>query len=98
MKLPLVGPAYTLRAIQLDCQRSVNLFPETELPTSKEVQALQPTPGLTVFGSVAQSGCRGIWEAQGRCFAVFGSALYEFSSSGSAVNWGAIAGQGPVGM
>jgi hypothetical protein len=98
MKIPLVGPAYTLRAIQLDCQRCVNLFPETELPTSKDVQALQPTPGLTVFGTAPQSGCRGLWEATGRCFAVFGNTLYEFSTSGAATSRGFIAGSGPVGM
>jgi hypothetical protein len=98
MKLPLVGPSYTLRAIQLDCQRCVNLFPETELPTSKEVQALQPTPGLTVFANVPSYGCRGAWEAQGRCFMVFGSVLYEILSNGTFVNQGSIAGTGFVGM
>lgn len=98
MKIPLVGPAYTLRAIQLDCQRSVNLFPETELPTSKDVQALQPTPGLTVQCTVPQTGCRGMWEAQGRCFAVFGIQLFEIFSNGLFTARGSILGSGPVGM
>lgn len=98
MKIPLVGPAYTLRAIQLDCQRSVNLFPETELPTSKDVQALQPTPGLTVQSTLPQVGCRGMWEAQGRCFAVFGTVLFEIFSDGLFTNRGTILGSGPVGM
>lgn len=98
MKIPLVGPAYTLRAIQLDCQRSVNLFPETELPTSKDVQALQPTPGLTVQCTLPQVSCRGMWEAQGRAFTVFGTTLFEVFSNGLFTARGTIIGSGPVGM
>lgn len=99
MKIPLVGESYTARSLTFDAQRTVNMFPEFSTSgSSKEVSCLIGTPGLTLFGSVASTGCRGAYEAQGRAFFVFGSTLYEITASGTSNALGAVPGSAPVGM
>lgn len=62
MKFPgFIGPAYTLRSVNVDCQRCINLFPEfNELGTGKEneVAALYPTPGLQKIAEVGAGPIR----------------------------------------
>ena len=87
MRIPgWVGPSYQVSTIPLDCQRTINLYPEPdELQTGKDgsVGALVSRPGLTLALTLPQSKIRGMWRVSstGQVFAVAGNALYEISSS-----------------
>lgn len=93
---PLVGPSYTDRSRNFDCQRSVNLYPiKSESGTSKAITALQGTPGLLTFSQPLVEvwetnagparGCRLVID---RCFFVINQTLYEVLSDGSNINRG----------
>lgn len=46
--LPIVGPSYHLKDWSIDCQRTLNLYPQVvESGTAPQVSALLPTEGLT---------------------------------------------------
>lgn len=46
--LPIVGPSYHLKDWAIDCQRTLNLYPQAvESQTAPQVSALLPTEGLT---------------------------------------------------
>jgi hypothetical protein len=79
-----IGPSYTLQSKNVDCQRSVNWFPEINaLGTGKEreVGALVPTPGLRLLLTLPESPVRGIWRASNsQVFAVAGQKLYRIES------------------
>lgn len=104
MRFPgFIGPSYTLQSINVDCQRTVNLFPEVNaLGTGKEkeVAALVPTPGLTLLVTLAQSPVRGLHRASnGQLFAVGGNKFYRISSSWVATELGSLnTSSGPVSM
>lgn len=56
-----IGPSYTLQSVNVDCQRSVNLFPEiNETGTGKEgeVVHLSGTPGLKTLLTVGDGPIR----------------------------------------
>lgn len=92
LPLPFVGPSYTLRSLNADCQRSLNLYPEViESGTGKSVSALIGTPGLVRFATAGNGPVRGCWNAQGRGFVVSGSGLYELASDGAATLRGTLA-------
>lgn len=87
MRFPgFIGPSYTLQSPNVDCQRSVNLFPEmNELGTGKEKEAafLAPSPGLRLVVTLPQSPVRGMWRASnGQVFAVGGDRMYRVTYDG----------------
>ena len=91
MNIPFIGPSYTSRSVNIDAQRSVNLYPEVvESQTGKTVMALYGTPGYKTFCTLPTSPVRGLWEAAGRLFAVGGNKLYEVQPDGSATERGAL--------
>lgn len=102
MRFPgFIGPSYTLQSVNVDCQRSVNLFPEINaLGTGKEreVASLVPTPGLLLKLTLPKSPVRGMWTASnGTLFAVAGDKFYSISSSWVATELGTIGtDSGPV--
>jgi hypothetical protein len=56
-----IGPSYTLQSVNVDCQRSVNLYPEiNEAGTGKEgeVVHLSGTPGLKTLISIGEGPIR----------------------------------------
>jgi hypothetical protein len=86
MQLPaFIGPSYTLRSVNVDCQRSVNLYPEVnELGTGKgqELAAMLKRPGLLKITTLGLGPNRALYQASnGRVFAVSGLELYEVVSS-----------------
>lgn len=99
-----IGPSYTLRSVNLDCQRCVNFYPEVnEMGTGKEreVMALMGTPGLRLlFDSSSDGPCRGVYTTKrGNLFVVFGSKLYSISSNWVKTHIGTlITSEGPVSM
>lgn len=96
--LPFVGPSYTLSTRQASAQRSVNLYLQAMETPSKASHIMRRVPGLTVFCALG-AVIRGCIEADGRCFFVAGSTLYEISSAGTATNRGTLStSTGNVGM
>ncbi len=79
-----VGPAYTLRSVNVDCQRLVNLYPESnELGTGKnqEIAALVGTPGLVRLSTMGTGPVRGLYQSsKSRTFAVSGTGFYEVTT------------------
>lgn len=102
MRFPgFIGPSYTSQSVNVDCQRTVNMFPEINaLGTGKEkeVASLVPTPGLRLLLTLADSPIRGLWTASnGQLFAVGGAKLYRISSLWVATELGSlITDSGPV--
>jgi hypothetical protein len=90
-----IGASYTLRSVNVDCQRCVNLYPEIdEVQTGKagEVAALQSTPGLTLLATIGTSGAyRGAHVAgNGVLYVVIGNTLYSVSISWNATALGTL--------
>lgn len=98
---PFCGPTNSLLG-GIDTQRSINLYPEIELPSSKSRSALIGTPGTTTFITV-NSPVRALWAGSfagtlGRLFAVGGTHVYEISNIGTVIHdYGALAGSGGTG-
>lgn len=93
MKLPVVGPSYQLDARSFDSQRTINLFPLiSESGTSKEISALQGTPGKSVFAVIGSGPERGGKKsvATGRGFVVSGAEFYEVYTDGTTALRGTI--------
>lgn len=102
MRFPgFIGPSYTHQSLNVDSQRSVNLFPEIHpLGTAKEkeVASLVPTPGLLSLLTLAESPVRGLHRASNnQLFAVGGDKLYRISSAWVATELGTLSTlTGPV--
>ena len=89
-----IGPSYTTRGANFDCQRTVNLYLEVdETGKGKSPAALMGTPGLTTLQTLPTSPIRGIWtglidnlpgsSGSDLCYVVAGSKLYQITSSGT---------------
>lgn len=104
MRFPgFIGPSYTLQSVNIDCQRSINLFPEINaLGTGKEreVAALVPTPGKRLLVTLPTSPVRGSYTASNNeVYVVGGNKLYSLSSSFVATELGTLTtSSGPVSM
>lgn len=88
-----VGPSYTLKSVNIDCQRCVNLYPEmNEQGTGKaaEVAWLRSTPGLELLLTVGSGPIRlvhydqtpvNVLNTKKRVFVVSGDTLYKLTES-----------------
>lgn len=95
MRFPaFIGPSYTLRSVNVDCQRCINMFPElNELGTGKEreIACLVSTPGLSLLATVGDGPIRGLYKANnGRVFVVSKNKLFELSSLFAATERGTL--------
>jgi len=84
MRFPgFIGPSYTTRSVNVNCQRSVNLYPEideTGTAKEREVAALLGTPGLRLAKNVGSGPVRLIKEdPDGRIFVASGATLYRLT-------------------
>jgi hypothetical protein len=94
--LPFVGPSYQLANRKASVQRAVNLYLVGLETPSKAPFIMQSVPGLVLFATLGDE-FRGAYDADSRCFAVFGATLYEFAANGTATNRGALlTNSGPV--
>lgn len=105
MKFPgFIGPSYQLESISVDCQRSVNLYPEMdEMGTAKDqsVGSLIGRPGLsTPLVTLPTSPFRGRWLASnGQLFVCSGNTLYTINTDWSYTANGTLTtSTGPVSM
>ncbi len=79
-----VGGSNTLRALQADCDRTVNLFTESTAPgTAKSQKWLQATPGFKPFTLFPDQPIRGMLEINDRLFVVGGGTFAEVFSDGT---------------
>jgi len=82
-----IGPAYQLNSKSIECQRTVNMYPEIiESGTGKEgeVMALLPTPGLTNVLDVGDGPIRLIHvDPRDTVFVASGDEMYKISYSGA---------------
>lgn len=102
MRIPFIGPSYTLRSPNIDAQRSVNLYVNIdETGEGKSKISLVGTPGYQEFCEFAEQGCRGelFDAASNRAFTVYGGKLYEVDSAGTTTEIGSLlTTTGRVGM
>ncbi len=76
MKFNFVGPTYVSESVNVDAQRTVNLYPEfVESGTGKAKVVLYGTPGLGLFTTLAQSPIRGMFATDTRLFVAAGISL-----------------------
>ena len=86
----LIGGSYSSQSVIADCQRTMNWYVENiESQMGAAAAALYPTPGLTVFSTIAQP-VRGEIEINGRMFAVGGGSFYEIHADGTSTNKGSV--------
>lgn len=89
----LVGGSYQGESLNLDAQRTMNLYVSTDQSKAgRNVGALLGTPGLSLFIGLPTSPIRGLWPGAERLFTVSGSKLYEIFSgicttNGTDVAW-----------
>lgn len=89
-RVGIIGSSYTSQSPIADCQRTMNWYQENiESQMGASAAALYPTPGLTVFATIA-SPVRGEIEINGRFFAVGAGNFYEIGSAGSPTNYGSV--------
>src|SRR6266567_6096664 len=81
-----VGGTYSSESVLADCQRCMNLYPESvESGMGKSAFVLYPTPGLSLFAALPGRSVRGVLAFNGRVFAVAGTTLYELMANGQFV-------------
>jgi hypothetical protein len=99
-----IGPSYQLRSVNVDCQRSVNLYPEldeTGNAKEKSIGSMIGTPGLSApIVTLPTSPFRGSFLASnGALYVVSGNSLYTISSAFAYTLIGTIlTSSGPVSM
>lgn len=87
------GESYQAISKVFDAQRSINLYPERGISSSKSPVALIGCPGLELWTTLPTSPVRhgGIIAGVGRLWAVGGTHVYELASDGSVItDYGAI--------
>jgi hypothetical protein len=95
MRFGFVGPAYASQSPLADAEALINWYPEQmESPNARVAWALYPTPGLSLFATLAPGlpSVRGFCTVSGRTFAVGGTHLYELSGSGGVTDYGGFGG------
>lgn len=89
-----IGPSYTLQSVNIDCQRCINMYPETDESgrgKEGEVMSLVTRPGLSSVVTIANTPLRGLYAAtDGLLYAVGGNTLYKISSAYAATSIGTL--------
>lgn len=93
--LPIVGQSYHLKDWSIDCQRTLNLYPQVvESGNARQVSALLPTEGLLKRYQLA-GAIRGLYALTDRVLVVAGETL-SVIKNGLITQVGAITGAGLV--
>lgn len=86
-----VGPTNTLRSINADDERTINLYLEGVKPGQSKIGGyLAPTPGLSPFAQVGDSPGSCIFYEDGRCFVIVGTTFAEVNSDGTTTARGSV--------
>jgi hypothetical protein len=89
-ELPVVGPAFMSRELELSSQVTKNLFPEIN-QEARSVIALHNTAGLNTF-STLEGVDRGLHDFHGFMHGVNGTSLWSVDADGVNLNLGTIGG------
>lgn len=96
VNIPIVGQSYYLQDWSVDCQRTVNLYPQAvESGNAPQVTALLPTPGL-VKKFEFTGAIRGLYALADFALCVAGTTLYKINKDGSTAPIGTINGTSQV--
>ena len=82
----VVGPSGTVYSRNADAERTINWYvegPDGGAASKNQQGFLNPTPGLVPFANLAAGPVRGLYEINGRCFAVGGNSFEEVFASGT---------------
>lgn len=91
--IPIVGPSYHLKDWALDCQRTLNLYPQIiESGNGPSVSALLPTPGL-VERFKLEGMIRGLYALSDFVLCVSGQSLYRIGLDDTKIKIGDISGE-----
>lgn len=91
--IPIVGQSYHLDDWVVDCQRTINLYPQAvESQNAPQVTALIPTPGLIKKYEFATGAIRGMYALTDRLLVVAGGMLYTIDKTGAILAIGEIEG------
>ena len=94
--VPIVGQSYHLTDWAVDCQRTLNLYPQVvESGNARQVSALLPTAGLIKKLSL-DGRIRGMYAVNGRLLVVAGNKLYSVNAVLKAFEIGEISGVNQV--
>lgn len=93
VSIPIVGPSYKSRELQLSAQVTKNIYPSID-PEARTIVSLHAFPGLKSFATTQTAKDRGMHVANGVLYKVSGDTLYSINSSGTATSIGTIAGSG----
>ncbi len=89
-----VGGTYTLRSVNVDLQRCVNLYPEQDesgAGKNGEIVSFRRTPGKRIFAQLPDGPIRGMWlTSGGRVFALSGTNICEILADGSGLLHGTV--------
>lgn len=90
--LPIVGQSYHLKDWAIDCQRTLNFYPQVvESGNAPQVSALLPTPGL-VKRFEFSGAIRGLYALNDVVLVVAGQTLYRVDKNDTVKQIGAITG------
>ena len=90
--IPIVGQSYHLKDWSIDCQRTVNLYPQVvESGNAPQVSALLCTPGLIKRFELSGK-IRGIYACLGMLYVVAGEHLYQIDKLDSVITIGEVDG------
>jgi len=100
MNIPFCGPTYNAVSPNLNCSRSINLYPEIAPEGSKSRMAMIGTPGTILLTIAGGKIIRGMHVFNGLLYVTAGSGLYSVSPSGAvSASLGTLASSaGRVGM
>jgi len=82
VKIPFVGPTYSAISPNIDCQRSVNWYPEVSPISTKAMVSMIGAPGTSLFCNTGVNTVRGMRSFNGKMFVVVGNHLYTVSDLG----------------
>lgn len=93
--IPLIGGAYVARSVDINAQRCINLYPETEGEGGKNVAALIGTPGLDDFADLGTGKpVMGLHTDGSELYAVSGKEFFVIDSEGGVSSKGILTGDG----
>lgn len=87
----LVGPTHPLLSPNADVEETINFYIEATAPGTGKVPAyLIGTPGLSKWLVLPDSPVRGLFQQDGRAFAVAGGTFFELFSTQTATLYGSV--------
>jgi len=88
-RIPLNGQSYEGMSVDVNTQRTVNWYPESD-PTGKDNVPLYPTPGLVAFTSAGSGPIRASIVMDGDMYIVSSDTCYKITTNGDVSSIGSL--------